>query len=199
VKKTPHELCQQMQGTIIATERLDLRWFTLDDAPALQTICQSKQVTAMSGNMAHPYPENGAEKFIREKAVLLMEGDAFVFAVIERSTGDLLGDAMLWLNKRHCSGEFGYLLTEGAWGRGYATEILGAVIEYGFDTLGLRRISGICSVNNTASARVMEKNGLEREAHFKDSYLKWGVWEDEYVYAITRPVYEQRKQEQSKR
>lgn len=197
--KTPHELCQQMQGTILATERLDLRWFTLDEAPALQKICESKQVAAMSGNMAHPYPEGKAEQFIRESAEKIMLGDAYVFAVVERSTGELLGDAMLSVNKQHCSAEFGYLLAEGAWGKGHATEILGAVIGFAFGTLGLRRVSGLCSTNNTASARVMEKNGLEREAHYKDSYLKWGVWEDEFRYAITRPVYERRKQEQTNR
>jgi len=197
MSKTPHELCQQMQGVIIATERLDLQWFTLAEAPALQKICESKQVAAMSGSIAHPYPEGKAEKFIREYAEKIEQGDAYVFAIIERSTGDLLGDSMLIINKQHHSAEFGYLLKEECWGKGYATEILAGMIEYAFETLCLRRIVGICSANNEASARIMEKNGLIREAHFKDSYLKWGVWEDEYHYGLTRPDYEQRKMERA--
>jgi RimJ/RimL family protein N-acetyltransferase len=184
-----------MQGVIMATERLDLQWFTLAEVEALQKICESKQVAAMSGSIAHPYPAGHAEKFIRESAVKIEQGDGYSWAVFERSTGDLLGDTMLTINKQHHSGEFGYLLAEECWGKGYATEILAAVIEYGFETLGLRRIVGICSANNTASARVMEKNGMLREGHTKDSYLKWGVWEDELHYGLTRPVFELRKAE----
>ena len=198
MSKTPHQLCQRMQGTIIATERLDLRWFTLDDAPALQKICESRQVAAMSGSIAHPYPEGKAEEFIREHAEKIEQGDAYVFAIIERSTGALLGDAMLIINKQHHSAELGCLLMEECWSKGYATELLASMIAYAFETLGLRRVWGVCSAENAASARIMEKSGLEREGHFKDSYLKWGVWEDEYYYGLTRPVYEQRKLEQGK-
>jgi len=199
MSKTPHDLCQSVQGTILSTTSLDLRWLTLADAPALQAICESKQVAAMSGSIAHPYPEGKAEAFIREYAPKIEQGDAYVWGIFERSSGALIGDTMLGINKRFIAGEFGYIIAEEHWGKGYATETLAAVLGFGFDTIGLRRISGICSVDNEASARVMEKNGLAREAHFRDSYLKWGVWEDEYVYAITRPVYEQRKQEQSNR
>jgi len=188
--KSPADLCHQMQGVIIATERLDLQWFTLAEAPALQKICESKQVAAMSGSIAHPYPEGHAEKFIRESAVKIESGDGYSWAIFERSTGELLGDTMLTINKQHHSGEFGYLLGEHAWGKGYATETLAGVLRYGFETLGLRRVYGICSANNKASARVMEKNGLVHEGTTKDSYLKWGVWEDELYYGITRPVWE---------
>ena len=190
MSKSPADLCHEMQGVIIATERLDLQWFTLAEAPALQKICESKQVAAMSGSIAHPYPEGRAEKFIRDCAVNIESGDGYAWAIFERSTGELLGDTMLTINKANYSGEFGYLLGEHAWGKGYATETLAGVLRYGFETLGLRRIFGNCSVNNLASARVMEKNGLAREGHTKDSYLKWGVWEDEYHYGITRPMWE---------
>ncbi len=193
MSKTPHDLCQAVQGTILSTPSLDLRWLTLADAPALQAICESKQVAAMSGSIAHPYPEGKAEKFIREYAPKIEEGDAFVFGIFERSSGDLIGDTMLGINKRFISGEFGYIIAEEHWGKGYATETLGAVLAFGFDTIGLRRISGTCSVHNDASARVMETNGMVRDGHTKDSYLKWGVWEDEYHYGLTRPEYELRK------
>jgi len=96
------------------------------------------------------------------------------------------------INKRFIAGEFGYILAERVWGRGYATETLGGVLEFGFETLGLRRISGVCSVHNAASARVMEKNGMILEGTRKDSYLKWGLWEDEHLYGLTRPVYMER-------
>ena len=62
-----------------------------------------------------------------------------------------------------------------------------------FSTLGLRRIFGNCSTENTASKRVMEKNGMILEGTTKDSFIKWGVWEDEHHFGLTRPVYEQRR------
>ncbi|MCB9848895.1 MAG: GNAT family N-acetyltransferase [Phycisphaeraceae bacterium] len=191
--KTPHEIGSHVKGVILSTPRLDLKWMMVEDAPALQEICQSKHVAAMCGSLAHPYPEGKAEQFIREWAPKIEQGDAFVWGIFERSSGRLIGDTMLSVNKRFIAGEFGYIIAEWAWGNGYATETLAAVLEFGFETIGLRRISGICSVQNEASRRVMEKNGMLLEGTTKDSYLKWGVWEDEHHFGLTRPVYEQRK------
>jgi RimJ/RimL family protein N-acetyltransferase len=53
----------------------------------------------------------------------------------------------------------GYVLARDAWGRGYATETLLAMVEFG-RSLGLRRLHTICHAEHGASARVLEKGGF---------------------------------------
>jgi RimJ/RimL family protein N-acetyltransferase len=56
--------------------------------------------------------------------------------------------------------EIGYPLLRAAWGRGYATEGVQALIEAAFDTLGFDRICAETMAVNLASRRVLEKAGL---------------------------------------
>ena len=58
------------------------------------------------------------------------------------------------------SAEIGYRLSRAAWGSGYATEGLSALIQSAFDTLGFDRIRAETMAVNQASRRVLEKAGL---------------------------------------
>ncbi len=54
----------------------------------------------------------------------------------------------------------GYRLLPRAWGRGFATEGGGALVDYGFRTLGLERITATTMTVNAGSRRVLEKLGF---------------------------------------
>lgn len=56
--------------------------------------------------------------------------------------------------------ELGYRFAKPFWGKGYATEAGRALVDYGFDVLGLERINAIAQAENAASNRVLEKLGL---------------------------------------
>lgn len=60
----------------------------------------------------------------------------------------------------------GYVLSKEAWGQGYATEALAAVMKEA-RTTDLWRVSGLCHHEHVTSARVMEKEGFEREARLR--------------------------------
>ena len=78
----------------------------------------------------------------------------------------------------------GYVLGRQHWGQGIMSEAVGAVIDFGFQTLKLHRISAACDPKNVASFRVMEKCGLRREGYFvEDKYIK-GRWRDTLAYSI---------------
>lgn len=59
--------------------------------------------------------------------------------------------------------ELGWMITPGAWGRGYATEAGAAVRDEAFARLGLESVIAVHHPANTASGRVMEKLGLAFE------------------------------------
>ena len=56
----------------------------------------------------------------------------------------------------------GYVFARDAWGRGYATEALRAMVVLA-PSVGLRRLHAMCHPLHHASIRVLEKCGFERE------------------------------------
>jgi len=113
------------------------------------------------------------------------DGDVLGLAIEELATGTLVGDAVLFIRSvEHRGGEVGYALHPSAFGRGYATEAARGILGLGFDTFGMHRIVGRIDPRNTASARVLERLGMRREAHFvRNEFIK-GEWTDEAVYAL---------------
>src|SRR5262245_59272067 len=59
--------------------------------------------------------------------------------------------------------EFGFVLASRFWRNGYATEAARATVGWVFSEPSVWRLSATCDVENRASARVLEKSGLERE------------------------------------
>jgi [ribosomal protein S5]-alanine N-acetyltransferase len=70
------------------------------------------------------------------------------------------------------------------WNKGYATETLKKLIEFGFNDLHLHRIEAGCAIGNTGSIKVLEKAGMKREAHTRQLLPLKSGWSDNYGYAI---------------
>ncbi len=112
----------------------------------------------------------------------------YEMAVICKETGEKIGRSEITRYYEEESAMVGWMLIKSAWGKGFATEIAGALIDYCFTELQVHRVFALCHPDNTASWKVMEKCGMRKEAHFiqKCKYTKAdGVrWEDELVYAV---------------
>lgn len=78
----------------------------------------------------------------------------------------------------------GWLLARKHQGQGLATEAARALVTAGFRELGLHRISARTCQDNVRSWRLMERLGMRREAHFRESHEVKGKWRDEFVYAV---------------
>jgi RimJ/RimL family protein N-acetyltransferase len=101
---------------------------------------------------------------------------------IERD-GELIGHANLSVGD-HRQGEVGFIVDPAHQGHGYATEAAEAMLELGFETYDLHRIIGRLEPRNTASARVLERLGMRKEAHLIENEWVKGEWQSEAVYAI---------------
>ena len=84
----------------------------------------------------------------------------------------------------HKNAEIGYCFNKKFWGQGFATETMAALLEFGFETLQMHRIIATCDPSNLGSERVMQKNGLRKEAHFVQELWQKGRWRDSLLYAI---------------
>jgi RimJ/RimL family protein N-acetyltransferase len=83
------------------------------------------------------------------------------YLAFSRENGELLGSTGLAFESREVAST-GYVFARDAWGQGYASESLRAMIELA-QAMGIRRLYAICHVDHDASRRVMEKCGLTRE------------------------------------
>jgi RimJ/RimL family protein N-acetyltransferase len=119
------------------------------------------------------------------QTVLEDEGQGLALAVVLREVGVLVGEVNLqWLSRRHRQGEIGFVFHPGYQGRGLATEAAEVMLRLGFEGLGLHRVIGRCDALNLASARLMERLGMRREAHLVHNEIFKGSWGDELVYAM---------------
>lgn len=170
----------------IVTERLLLRPFGPADLDALYAIQSRADVTRFLYWSARSREEVQAEIQARAtRTGLEVEGDRLVLALELRESGQLIGDVNLqWLSSEHRQGEIGFVLHPDHYGRGYAAEAALVLLALGFDELGLHRIVGRCDGRNDASARLLEKLGMRREAHLRENELVKDEWTDELVYAM---------------
>jgi RimJ/RimL family protein N-acetyltransferase len=170
----------------IKTARLILRPFTEADLDAMYAYQKlpgvarylmwparnrEEVVTALRYRIAHPTLEK--------------EGDVLVLAVEHQETGELLGDVNLaWVSEPNRTGEFGFVFDPRFHGQGYAREAAVEMLRLGFEQLNLHRIIGRADGRNNASATLMTRLGLRKEAHFvRNEYVK-GEWCDEVVFAM---------------
>ncbi|MDL4812711.1 GNAT family N-acetyltransferase [Actinomadura opuntiae] len=178
----------------IETERLSLRPFREDDLDGLYAYQSLPEVARFL--YWEPRDREESRSFLREKmaaSALEKEGDWLVLAIEWRATGDLVGEVNLqWRSREHRQGEIGYILNPAFHGRGIATEAAGAVLRLGFEGLGLHRIVGRLDGRNAASARVLERLGMRREAHLLQNEIVKGEWTDEVIYAMLRDEWERR-------
>jgi RimJ/RimL family protein N-acetyltransferase len=170
----------------LQTERLILRGFQMDDAPAVNKYVSEKAIAATTLNIPHPYTLEMAEEWIGTHKEAFENGQAVRFAITLGESGNLLGAIGLEITAAHERAEIGYWIGKPHWGKGYCTEAALAVLQYGFDSLGLERIFATHFRKNPASGRVMQKAGMKHEGRLRHHIKKWGEFEDLEMYAILR-------------
>ena len=170
----------------LRTGRLQLRPVTLEDARAIQPLAGRREIAAMTRSIPHPLSLEQIEDWLKQRTAEMQEGTGVTFAIVLESTGDLIGATGLHVDAEHRCAEMGFWIAVPCWGKGYATEAARAVVQYGFEALGLNRIHAHHMTKNPASGRVLEKAGLRREGLLRQAIRKWDLFEDVVLYAILR-------------
>ena len=115
------------------------------------------------------------------------EGGYVLLAVEHPGEARMIGEVGLYLSpEAQGKGDAGWIIHPDYQGRGYATEAAQVLLSYGFLGRGLRRITAGCDTGNPASFRLMERLGMRREGHLRQSQWIGGAWHDEYLYALLR-------------
>jgi len=174
----------------LETERLKLRPYTEADIADLVPLAGAREVAATTLRIAHPYTEQDARGFLR----LAAEPDKLWLAITLRSDGRQIGGVGLRLDEPHRHGELGYWLGVPYWRRGYATEAARAMLDYGFETLGLHRIFASHFAHNPSSGNILKKLGMRYEGCQRQHLRKWEQFVDSELYGLLREEWQISKQ-----
>jgi len=166
----------------IETPRLQLRPYQQSDLADLVPLIGAREVAQMTLRIPHPYTEKDAREFLAN----IESDDEVRLSIRLRSDGRLIGGVGLRLAEQHQNAELGYWLGVPYWGNGYATEAARAMLDYGFEELGLHRIHASHFAHNPASGRILRKLGMRYEGCQLEHFRKWDRFVDSELYGILR-------------
>ena len=168
------------------TERCLLRVPELSDAASLFGIYGDASTMKY---MQRPVASSAEEcaSLIASWRSAFFSGKSFRWGVyLSSAPSSLVGTAALhYWSPSSFRVELGLDLARSCWGKGYATEITRALIDLGFDSLGMHRIEIRCHPQNTASVAIASKLGFTLEGVLRDYVFVQGTgFVDEAVYSL---------------
>ena len=149
-----------------------IKW-TQEIKPELIKICNGVDRSYLSNRLPHPYTEESADWWLG--MVSEHDGKDGVFRAIV-ADGRIVGNISVEQKSDvYCKdGEIGYLLLTDCWSKGIMTEAVRQICIEAFSELDIIRITGLVYAANTASGRVLEKNGFVREGLQRNAVYKDG-------------------------
>ncbi|MCL1078966.1 N-acetyltransferase [Parashewanella spongiae] len=125
------------------------------------------------------------EKFEGRIGPWTFESEEWLTLVIREHDGSFVG-----LSGFHCTDkdfkhvEVGYMLALTAQRKGYATESLKAIIDWGITHFDVHKFSAFVSVDNIASQRVLIKSGFQQEGLLRENNKVGDEWQDDYLFGL---------------
>jgi len=114
-------------------------------------------------------------------------GQWLQIAIALKHNNALIGDCAFKVQARDPrQATIGVTLARNHQKQGFATEALSCLLRALFERLNLQRVVADTDVANAASWALLERLGLRREGHLRQSLWFKGRWADEYLYAILR-------------
>jgi ribosomal-protein-alanine N-acetyltransferase len=176
---------------ILETERLVLRRLTASD---------SNEIIELRGN-----PET--MKFIprplitnHEEAIAFLNvidenidtNLAINWAITIKGIDKMIGIAGIYrIQPENYRGEIGYMIMPQYHNKGYVTEAAKAITDFGFNQLNLNSIEAVIAPENSASEKVLIKNGYTKEGHFIEKECYNGVFLDNAIYTLLKRNFKQ--------
>ncbi|SFT73375.1 Protein N-acetyltransferase, RimJ/RimL family [Lishizhenia tianjinensis] len=174
-----------MRKVELNTERLTLRSVLLSDLDEVHALHSSPAVDE--------YNTLGIPENIKQTRDLLCEwvlssekeeGRKLTLAVLNEDKAFIGLIAINTGRAVYQSAEVWFKYHKKFWNKGYATEALKAVIDFGFDQLKLHRIEAGCAVENIRSKKVLEKAGMVQEGRKRKCLPLGDHWSDTLEFGM---------------
>ena len=176
-----------IEQAILETARLQLRPLELSDKLDIQRTACIREVADTMISLPHPYPVGEAERYISRKQNEREAGTSVTFIIEKKAGKEFCGLIEVRdIEPEHSQGELSFWLAHKVWGNGYMSEAVQVIVQYGFEVLNLNRLYAYHMLRNSATGRVLEKNGFKQEGLLRQRVQKWGQYEDVALLAILR-------------
>ncbi len=157
-----------------ADAELSHRWRSSADVAALASLPGSMSLAQVEQRIDRMPERHGEE--------------AFAFVICLLADAKPIGEAMLFeLDRRNGSAELGIFIGEASeWGKGYGTDAVNALVDYGFAALRLERIWLNVWTENDRARRAYEKAGFVHEGTLRHDRYEGGRFTDGHILSILR-------------
>jgi [ribosomal protein S5]-alanine N-acetyltransferase len=168
----------------LETKRLLLREITKDDAGSLFDCFSNENVTRYYGQETLENIEQ-ADALVEFFSNSFKEKRGIRWGIEMKGTQGIIGTIGLnaW-SPKHKRAEIGYEIHPDHWRKGYTSEAVLEVIQYGFNELGLTRIGAVVFIDNIASINLLMKAGFKKEGVLRNYMYQNGSAHDTYVYSF---------------
>jgi ribosomal-protein-alanine N-acetyltransferase len=165
---------------ILETQRLRLREFVPEDADALALVISDAETMRYYPTL---FDRPGVEEWIARNRRRYAENGHGLWAMILKSTGDMIGDCGVTVQQVDGADELevGYHLHRDHWRQGYATEAAQACRDWAFSNRNVDHVISLIRPKNMPSRHVAERNGM--------TIWKEIIWRGlpHCVYRVNRP------------
>ncbi|HET6991288.1 MAG TPA: GNAT family N-acetyltransferase, partial [Bacteroidia bacterium] len=156
---------------VLQTERLTLRRITRDDAEIIFKMRSDPEITRYSDR----FPPRSIDE-IHDMITRIEEGvitnERISWALSPKGGQEFMGTISFHdTNRQHHRAEVGYQLLSRYWRKGFMSEAMNAVIDYGFNRMNLHSIEANINPNNIPSKNLLLKYGFVQEAFFRENYF----------------------------
>lgn len=171
---------------MLKTNRLKIRELTFADLDNVHKL-HSLPETDEFNTLGIPETIQTTEKILEEWLTLQKQEPrkSYILGIEKNDNNGFVGLIAINLGKvNYRTAEVWFKTHKDFWRKGYTTEALTKLLEFGFYDLKLHRIEAGCAVENIASSKVLEKVGMTREGMKRKKLPIRGEWRDNYFYGI---------------
>lgn len=161
----------------ITSERLILRDMAQDDAKDVWEIWNNSENEKYMSD-----PVESLEEII-SISHNIKNSNGYLKVATLKNTGEVIGTCCFGATNKKDEWGFGYSIKQKYWGKGYATEIVKAIIAFGY-SLGITDFISDCAIENAASGKVLEKCGMHIDHKSSFKQPKTNIVYESHVYKL---------------
>lgn len=175
---------------LLQTPRLLLRKLTHEVYQQVFTSYTGEELKTFFGCRSNEELEEERKKYT--DGLSMYRKACLVFQLLEKETNEVIG----WCGYHtwylpHYRAELGYELNDDSKkGKGYMKEALAAILDYGFTTMGLKRVEAFLDLENIPSLRLIQYFGFTQEGTLREHYFTNGRFEDSTVFSLLHKEYQ---------
>lgn len=175
-------------GTIkLETEQLILRKLVISDARSLYINWASDPDVVKFMRLNLPKNIKETENIINSFIEKYNNLETYRWGIELKEISEVIGFIGLSIISEYdMTADFAYTIGKKFWNKGYATEALRAVLDFGLNKVGFNRLEAYHSINNMSSGKVMKKAGMKYEGRARQKYKSHIGFEDCDIYAIIK-------------